>query len=378
MTLLRHYNSCPRSGLMYQANKGTVQNVAMVRGSAFHAICERATKLMVEQGEPVIPPELVKDIVGDVLTDYAVPMEEHDRLREMTYRWATEWAIEPSNVIACEDLFVLDVAGWKVRAKVDFAELRLDGRQLYIGDYKSGAGAPNGDDVGRKRPDGSLSAKSLQLIVYALAVKYGKRVIVDAAGNERPEPSPAARAQEMIGEYVFAAIEDSEGHMLRRTVGLTALEMSEYLESLKALVTRLGRAEQSGDWPAIVSSAGCAECPCPSRCPIPADLREHNGTITDVAQAASMLEAMDRRKDDDSKQRAAIKAWAKENDVEIRFGADKVARFVLSETERIDKDAVLEAVRTGRPLLRDTAIKVSRSTNFKDVKLTESELEEAT
>lgn len=400
MTFLRHFNACPRSGLMYQSNKGSVQNVAMARGSALHTICERATKLMIAQGEQIIPPELVKDIVTEVLAESPVPIEEHDRLREMSYRWATEWAIEPANVVACETLFVLEIGGWKVRAKVDFAELRDEGRQLYIADFKSGLGVPSWEDIARKRNDGLMAAKNLQLIVYALAVIHGRATFTQNLGPNPPaiallqgdgepqtmengdviiewsEDSRGARAQDVIAEFIYPSVEDSEGKMLRRTMGLTSLEIIEYLESLSGLVKRVEASQDSGDWPAIISSSGCAECPAPSECPIPAALRGANGTIETMEQARDALELIDRQSSVNRQTRAAVKAWAKEHDVEIRFGADKVARFVLSETENIDKGALFHAMSAGAPVSREEIVTVSKGTNFKDCKLTADELEE--
>lgn len=388
-TFLRHMARCPRSAYLYAEHKGEAQNDAMARGTAFHVLAERSIKLAIENGEQTIPPELVRDVLTEVLAEFPVPFDEHDFLREMSWRWASEWTLDPVQVVACETLFVLNVGGWDVRAKVDFAELR--GQTLYVADWKSGRGAFSYDDIARKRCDGTFLPRTFQLVLYALAVKYGKPVRVDtfrdkflSVGQSVQEversveyvedASRGARAQDVIAEFIYPAIENEEGRMLRRTTGLTALELSEQLESLKALVDRLATSERTGDWPAIVSTAACGECPCPPECPIPEAMRDHNGTITTVEQAAEALEALEIRREQDSKKRAAIKAFAKEHDVEIRFGADKAARFVYSKTERVDKNAVLAAVQQQRLLTRDEALSVTESTNFKDVKLSEDEL----
>lgn len=397
-TFLRHASRCPRSAYLYAEHKGEAQNDAMARGTAFHVLAERSIKLAIENGEQTIPPELVRDVLTEVLAEFPVPFDEHDFLREMSWRWASEWTLDPAQVVACETLFVLNVGGWEVRAKVDFAELR--GQTLYVADWKSGRGAFSYDDIARKRSDGTFLPRTFQLVLYALAVKYGKPVRVEPCSvcthsyypkvqhvvgvcpvcdgrttvEHIEDATPGARAQDVIAEFIYPAIENEEGRMLRRTTGLTALELSEQLESLKALVDRLATSERTGDWPAIVSTAACGECPCPPECPIPEAMRDHNGTITTVEQAAEALEALEIRREQDSKKRAAIKAFAKEHDVEIRFGADKVARFVYSKTERLNKEAVLAAVQQQRPLARDEALSVTESTNFKDVKLSEDEL----
>jgi hypothetical protein len=393
-TFLRHMSRCPRSAWLYHEHKGDVQNDAMARGTAFHVLAERVVKLAIENGEPMVPPELVRDVLTEVLAEYPVPFEEHDFLREMSWRWSSEWTIDPKQVVACETLFVLKVGGWEVRAKVDFAELR--GQTLYVADYKSGRGAFSYDDIARKRSDGSFLPRTFQLVLYALAVKYGVPVRRekcpacdghDLSEWEGPcehdcrhgyievaEEARGARAQDVIAEYIYPAIENAEGRMLRRETSLTSMELTESLESLKALIDRLAASERSGDWPAIVSTAACNECPSPSECPIPVELRDHAGEIRTVEQAAEALERLERRREDDAKVRREIKALAKELDVEIRFGADKAARFVYSKVEKLDKKKVLAAVAAGAPLTRDEAFASVESTNFVDVKLTEDEL----
>lgn len=372
-TFLRHMSRCPRSAYLYAENKGEAQNDAMIRGTAFHTVAERAIKLAIENGEPTIPPELVRDVLTEVLAEAPVPWHEQDFLREMVWRWASDFTLDPPNVIACETLFVLDVGGWQVRAKVDFAELR--GQTLYVCDWKTGRGAVSLDEAARKRPDGTLLPRSFQLVLYALAIKYGQQVmrVQQPVQAEVPVSSRGARAQDVIAEFIYPAVENSEGKMLRRTMGLTALELSESLESLRALIDRLAASERTGDWPAIVSGPGCSECPASSECPIPARLRDHEGEIESIEQAAALLEALDVQSKEAAAIRRAIKSFAKEHDVEIPFGEDKVARFVYSKTERLNKDAVLAAIRGERFIPMAEALSVTESTNFKDVKIEQEE-----
>jgi hypothetical protein len=274
-TLLRHYNACPRSAYLYALHKGDASTPEMQRGSGLHAVIERATSLAIEQGEPFVPPEIVKAIVNEVLADpeFAIPVEEHDYLRESAYRWAAEWAIDPVSVVAVETLFVLQLGGYEVRCRIDFAELRERGAVVYVADYKSSRAAPAFEDVSRKRPDGSLMAKNFQLVLYALVLTFGVPVRVeecpecegkgwdelpdpldgsapwewepcgfcDATGRrEVPEPFPVAgRAQRFDLEFVFPGIEDRDGKMLRRPVTLTRLELEEYRASLEGLLVRV-------------------------------------------------------------------------------------------------------------------------------------------
>jgi hypothetical protein len=62
---------------------------------------------------------------------------------------------------------------YEVRARIDFAEVLEHGAVCAVRDYKSSYAAPPYDEVARKRRDGSLAAKSFQLILYALCLAYG-------------------------------------------------------------------------------------------------------------------------------------------------------------------------------------------------------------
>jgi hypothetical protein len=267
-TLLRHMNTCPRSAFLYALNKGDASTPEMQRGSGLHAVIDRSTRAAIDQGEPFIPPEVVKAIVNEVLADpeFAIPVEEHDYLRESAYRWAGEWTVDPTAVVAAETMFALQIGGYEVRCRIDFAELRERGAVVYVADYKSSRAAPAFEDVSRKRSDGTLAAKNFQLVLYALVLAFGVPVRVeecvychgrpsempptlrfnlgghcsgcdDRGVVEVPEPFPvASRAQRFDLEFVFPGIEDRDGKMLRRPVTLTRLELEEYRASLEGLL----------------------------------------------------------------------------------------------------------------------------------------------
>lgn len=419
-TMLRHFMGCPRSGFFYAAYKGESHTAEMARGSAFHEFAERAVRLMLEQDEPMLPPELAKVIVGEVLAEYPVPLWEHDYLREMAYRWATQWTV--GKVLAVEKLIVLEIGGWQVRCKVDYAEDR-DG-VLYVADFKTAKGAPSYEEISRKRSDGTVSTKNAQLILYALAMVYGlpvtehqdvcatcegsgirfKATSRDEFGNvdgdEYPcedcgergtirrevlDPFPiAAQAQDVIAEFVYPGIETSDGLMLRRTMGLTRLELEEYRESLEAVLGRLSAAESSGDWPAVVSDSACGECPARALCPIPAELRDHRGTINTMAELEEACEVYYREGDERNQKRKEIKKTAEALGGRVRFGADKVWDFskVVEKTEIRDREgmfaAMERAVQFGEPFDRSQFVRMVVSTPFAERTLSEQELEEET
>ncbi len=399
MTFLRHQTRCPRAGYLYQLHKGDgFQNVEMARGTAFHVIVERAVKLMVAQNEATVPPEVVKAIVNEVLAEYPVAWTEHDGLREMAYRWAAEWTVDPQKVIACETLIVLELGGWQVRCKVDFAE--GTGLIVRVADWKSSRSAPGFEEVGRKRKhDGSWAAKNFQLILYALALVYGKPVRVEECACMVFEPPHdalgelcvlchgarqreivedrrlAGQAEQFELEFVFPAIENLEGKMVRRPVTLTRLELGEYYESLLATLKLLEKSEETGDWPAVLSDEACRECPAKRECPIPLELRDHAGEINSLAEATEAAEVLDRRSDENSALRKELKLFAAARGWEIPFGANKMWRFVYSASEKItDKDALFAAAVSGEPFDRSRFVKVVESTNFTAVTLTDDEL----
>jgi hypothetical protein len=415
-TLLRHYNACPRSAYLYALHKGDASTPEMQRGSGLHAVTERATSLAIEQGEPFVPPEIVKAIVNEVLADpeFAIPVEEHDYLRESAYRWAAEWAVDPASVVAVETLFVLQLGGYEVRCRIDFAELRERGAVVYVADYKSSRAAPAFEDVSRKRRDGSLMAKNFQLVLYALVLAFGVPVRVEPCGAcggngfaegdpsndlgclecapeplsrpgpgyvEVPEPFPVAgRGQRFDLEFVFPGIEDRDGKMLRRPVTLTRLELEEYRASLEGLLARLAHSEESGDWPAVSSTTACNECPAASECPIPAELRDHRGEMNTPEQVAEALEKRHVEKKLNAAVQREISAFVKARGP-VRYGGGMVAEIGHRVSVEIrDKDGMFaaqdRAVNFGEPFDRSKFVKEKHSFPLVERELSADELAE--
>jgi hypothetical protein len=388
-TFLRHYALCPRSGYLYALHKGLESTAEMQRGSALHAVLERSIQTAMDQGEQFIPGELVKVIVGEVLADpeFAVPVEEHDYLREMAWRWASEFSMDPQNVIALETLFELDIAGWKVRCRIDFAESVDDDTAVRVEDYKSSRSAPPYEEISRKRPDGTRAAKNFQLVLYALALAFGVPVredpcdacdgtgwelgemtpercgACDGKGRvETPEPFPiASTAQRFDLAFVYPGIEDREEHMLRRPVSLTRAELDEYRVSLEGVVRRLQHSEETGDWPAVVSDEACSICPAAQECPIPRELRDHRGTINTATECGEALEKLKRDKKEHEARQREIRNFVKVHGP-IRFGG-MVAEIghTVAQTIR-DRDAMFAAqdaaVQFGEPFDRADWVKV--------------------
>jgi hypothetical protein len=406
-TFLKHYNLCPRSAYLYQTHKGSYTSVEMMRGTALHEILERATKTAIHMREPIIPADVVKAIAAEVLSDprFPVPMEEHDYLRESVFRWAGETDFDPDAVVAVESLFVLPVAGFEVRCKIDYAAVRQG--VLKVEDYKSGRGAPSQESVARKRDDGSYAVKAFQLVLYLLALRYGKRYFVrtcpscngegqgtdnwgepflceECFGKLRIEEEdedwerPAAEVWE--AELVFPGIETRDGLILRRGGTLTAPEMDAYLGSLESTLARVKHSEETGDWPAVVSDEACGMCPAQAACPIPTELRAFQGVLETAEQASETAEVHDRLVATAGDLRKALRSFCKQTGVELRFG-NKVWEFVPRSSVRVDREGLEEAWKNhqlhGEPFHPELFQKTSSGTDFRSRDLRPDEINES-
>lgn len=394
-TMLRHFNSCLRSAYFYLLYRGGPSSDELERGSGLHRVLELGTQQIIDTGdhydergrlvdEHFLPPEIVKDLVDEVLADpeYAIPFEEHDYLRESAFRWASETMIRPSEVVSCETMFILDLEGFEIRMKIDLALLKDEGKRCLVHDYKSSRALPSMEDISRKRPDNTYAAKNFQLILYCLGLKYGVpvRVVehVDGTKEEIREPFPVAdRAQLFEADFVYPGIETKDGKMARREVTLTALELNEYLASLRGMLVRLRHARDTGNWPAKPGSH-CVECPAPMLCPIPAELRDYAGSVNTMEEASEAAEKLVREQAVLSARQTELRNFAKKNGG-IRFGTDQTYDFGYTESDKIaDKDGMFDAmeraVRYGEPFDRSKFVKKSSSSPFKARTLTEDEL----
>jgi hypothetical protein len=361
-TMLRHYAHCPRSAFLYEKHrKDPHTTLEMQRGLAVHLIFERAVNLMLEQNEPKIPPDLVKVLVDEVLEEVPVPFPEHDFIRESAYRWAQEWEIYPPGVICNEQALSFEVEGWEVRCRIDYADVREQGKVLYIADYKSGRGALKYDSVARVRPDGSMMAKNFQLVLYALALTH----------SDFWKPYTQPERYEL--EFIYPGIE-SEGLMLRRTMTLTRPELDAYYESLKTMLRRLRYSETNGYWPAVESEEACGKCPAPRECPILWSRRIVTGQMEsehDVREFAHNKYLWGREM---RRQQANARKWIKENGP-VRYG-NRVLEIGSEEKRTVDREGLAAALERGERVSMQDFVKVTHSSPTVDRDLTVDELEE--
>jgi hypothetical protein len=147
-TFLDRFSLCPRSAYLYRKHEGGPRSHAMDRGVLIHAVFEKQLRLMVEQGEHYVPPELAKDLAAELLaerTDLVVPPGEADAVRLMAFHLAEGIAIDPSTVVAIEDTFELPLGDFILRGRIDAAFLPEKDR-LVVWDLKSSLAVPNQED----------------------------------------------------------------------------------------------------------------------------------------------------------------------------------------------------------------------------------------
>lgn len=390
-TFGRFFNSCPRSAAFYQLHRRTELSASFLeKGSALHRVLELATLAAIEQEEEMVPPELVKAILDEVFDDpeYRTPIEFHDYLRESAYRWAEQTMLRANEVVAVETLMSLDLGPLKLRCKVDRAELFDGGARAEVIDYKSTRALPSQEDIGRKRDDDTIAPKDFQLIAYACAMVWGTplRQEVDRLTGEVVEvPEPfelAPRAQVVDAAYVFPGIVQRDGMMGRRGGTFTRLELEAYRRSLEAFAVQVANSVEAGDWPASYGSH-CVECPCPSDCPIPVELRDHKGTISTVEDAREAMERLAKEQVEHRGRRKEVTNFVKaqEGPFQLRFGKDQVLEVGYQEWVEIpDKPGFIEAARRaaelGVPLDEARWLKTRRSSPIVERKLSAAELEE--
>lgn len=394
-TFARLFNQCPHAGFLYDTHGGG-RSQQMDRGTALHWIVERC----IQHGEPKVPWEVAKAHISEAEQFLHVPFEERDFLSMMVYRWAEEFEIPKGyRVAACEQLFEIDVDGWVVRCKVDLALVSEDGKRLVVEDWKSSRAMPSQKEISEKRPDGTIGAKLFQLVLYALAVRYGVPVdriaCPDCKGRgdgkrhdgewaycptctghgevevrqEKPL-APGVRDAEVA--FVYPAIEDKfTGRMGRREATLTALEFEEYHDALKALVGRVRAASEvtEGDvavvWPARPGSV-CTECPAPMLCPVVPSLRTYRdveglvtaaGFVNSAAEASARAALVDRAKATVAALEQELKQWSKAHDgIAIPF-SDMEFAWATVCSENLDKDGLFAALEAGEPVVRDRFVK---------------------
>jgi PD-(D/E)XK nuclease superfamily len=427
-TLLRHASHCQRAAYLYVKYRGGAPGVALDRGTAVHAVIERMTNTLIENGErtlfavqegedPVSAAQEVASLtaafVEEVRTerpDLTVGPGEWDAVRIQAYHWALATELDVEKVIAVERKFVLDVAGHEVSGIIDLA--LMDGNVGEVRDYKSSWSPPDNDEYAKgfqgrlyalllafgqpveKVPceycDGTGKFYSRELIEEEQAQGLGGSFDPDCEGCggrgfvERREAPIGDRLQWVRTRELYPRLLRDTGELQEpKPVVFSRTDLQDFLLDVEAIIRQLDAARESGKFPAVAGSH-CSMCPAAAECPLPAHLRNYAGAINSHDQAAEAAEwaaVMGARVKAVSEE---IRRWGKANGP-IRWGRDQVREFVATEKRAVKRrgkradwlgleEAALRAAQFGEPFDLGEWVQSSVSNSFADRTLTADEL----
>jgi RecB family exonuclease len=301
-TLVRHANSCPRSAALYLRYKGGV-SMEMDRGTALHMFHEWMVHELLKRGEPSLwapqPGEdavlaagevasMTKSVVDDILNDPAnglvVPAHEAEHARIAAYHLAIGWDIDLANTfLGVERTFVMDVAGWEIRGRIDLLTWP-EPHRIEIMDLKTSLAVP----------DAAEFESAFQPKLYGALVMFGHPIEVAEDGTEvRGEPL-GAHLRQVGARQVHPRAkpkwnEDGTVRLVDRTAYWSRKELQDFLHDVERSVRRIERGLDTGDWPAR-HGAHCSECPAEPECPLPRHLRRFADAIETPEQAAEAME----------------------------------------------------------------------------------------
>lgn len=346
MTLLSKISDCPYSGRLYLELKGGAQSHQMARGEAVHAAIEECLNLMIETGEMEIPPEVAKDHLQAILderVDLALSPAEHDIARAAVWNWASGFAVNPASVVGVETMLEAEVAGWKVRGKIDLALIDQGDGAVY--DWKTSLSYPTQEQ----------HEQDFQMLMYGLLMLEGV-----------PEGETTPLGKGLAGVHLnahFPRIPGDNGYFTRHSYKNRA-EVHDFRRTLEAALAKLDHGLKTNQWKASPGS-WCSFCPAMARCPIPReqlpDVIATQGQAEEAGERIIVLEA------ELKELKSGAKRWV-ENEIPIRVGDEEFV-LVSSESESArSKEDVKAAIRQGG-LNPEDYFKTTRSMRFKRQKV---------
>jgi RecB family exonuclease len=270
-TFLGHVDNCPRAGYLYQKYRGGPTGHPLDRGTAAHEVFARLAKLLVDNDEPTLPPDLAKAVANEVIlerSDLIYPWADKDDVRIMAFHWAEGAYFPPKNIAGIEQSLELELAGGvKVRGKVDLVLVYPETAHAQIVDYKTAFAVPSQ----------RAFARSFQTRMYALLLAEGK---VTGTPTGIGAGIKTFDLMEIYPRYLR-----SDG-LLTRAVTLERSDLTDFKLDVEAVIARARRGFEEGLWPAVTSSH-CARCPARRECPIPEELFPLSDLMPDDPPAAA-------------------------------------------------------------------------------------------
>lgn len=357
-TLLAKHNNCPRSAYLSRKYRGGTGSHQMDRGIAVHETLERATNMMIEMQEPVIPGEMCRELADAVMAEHpelVLSTYEQDAARLMAWNWAEATVLDLDTIIGTEIPLEMEVGGFKLTCRIDRAHVY--GTGLFLYDYKTSLNIRKREEVQR----------GFQGQFYGLAALNGVR--------QDTGLSIGAGITDVWFYEAYPRYRDKESGALVAPEGVwSRSELGEFRVSLERNVAAFERSLETGDWPARDGS-WCSECPAAAECPIPEHLRsvpsvDSLSAAEDAFSHKLALERENRRLQD------GLRGWVKEN------GPIFVGDYAFDVTQTQSKSvkdwptleaAIQKSVLFGEPFKAEEHITLKQATKFAKRKITEEE-----
>lgn len=418
-TLMRHANTCQRAAYLYVRHHGGMPAHALDRGTAYHLTQAKILDLLIEQHEaghplgeqeaelreetlreqPDAEGELVDEHTCKLLLEESIaehpeltiPLHERDELRVMAVHFGTGYRTEPAtgfymdpgDIVAVEQKFVLELGDYTISGIIDVAAIR-DG-VAKIRDAKTEWNPPSQDEY----------EATFQGRLYAVLLVHGNPVsrsrcrtcggvrggdcaACEGRGYiETLAPPLGSRIEEVDVGETFPRHVEEDGSVVERNEVFKRIEVDAIRRDLEAQCVALARAFETGEFPAV-SGTHCSRCPCEPECPLPARLRRFAGAINTREQAEEAAQWHFFWEPRLKATRAELKGWADANQTGIRVGEDLEWRFVETNKSvpadwEVIEEATQRAAETGEVIDVGALRTRKRGTEFKRVKLTESE-----
>lgn len=338
-SLLDRLDRCPRSFYLSLKNEGGVQSHAMARGTAFHAMAETATALMIQNGETSMDPAMCRDLMEQIIrerTDLVLPVYEQDALRAMAWNWGKATKIGLGNVAVVEERAGLKVGDWIVNGTIDLGYTAGD--LGVVVDYKTSMSMPRQQTFERQ----------FQGQFYGLLMAEGRYLTDDGEWGARLSTEPIKRVR-VVQVYPRFYFEDTD-QLAARVVEYDVGDLVDFRVSLVSLLQRADHGFDTGNWPAVPGTH-CATCPAAQECPIPEQYRAIK-TIEDEDDAERMAQRWDQLVAEANRLKATLRAHADKTGKPIPIGSDVELGFFPVKSKPM-KESGKQKLSEGQPLTTD-------------------------
>ena len=343
--------SCAHAAYL-SVKEGEARGHALERGSAFHEFADRASKVVVEEGEVRLPPDLAKTIAQEVLDSWPgnMPAHEMDVVRACAHSWAEATEFDPDYYVGSELPLTLDLGELEITGTIDRLDI-LPGGHAVVSDYKSSLGMPSLDTAAQKP----------QLRTYATLLAFG------TLQGETEKFGSHLETFECRFLFPRVGIDPETGGLASRTFWLDRGELLDHKLDLQAIASRLARSWETGFFPATTGSH-CSFCPIRSECPIPDAEHPYREQIQSAEDAQAAAEQYIHLKVAADAARQAVKGWVDDHGP-VDVGSDMIAATdTVQRAPSLDKEklraTVEDSKRFGTPLELDPFFAKKTATKF--------------